>query len=798
MRRLGRISAVLVLGGVLSACAVEADTSAPATDEPTTAPATGPVRTRTIPFKKRDGSIKQVRVHDHKGWAMVGDMKFGKFDTPVMQGRSDTAERWPGGVVHYCVSDSFSTEVDNNITDAMAHIEARVPAVHFQLVSPCGPTVIVNGEMYGVLEIHSSGENNNVGRASVGYNGWGPGFVNDVEIGNEAQRGMITHELVHVLGSHHEHARPDRDQHIHVCPSNINPEYEDNWDMVDADDVTLLTPYDYHSIMHYGMTNFCNGGCLLDGECAIQTASNEVILATMKPVKDTYQETGYDDREFGNKGILTKHDINALSLMYGRPIRNMELPGDRFGAAVAIADFDQDGYDDLVVASPQSTPDVIAPSTGYIELFKGTMKALTPTKILDPEANLANDDQFGRAMAVGDFDGDGFPDLAVGVPRRRKNGQSSQPRSGAVMIFRGGQFNKANTLYACDGNPLCDTAAEGGSPIPLKHWLTLYPSDAGGTVTPTEGEEFGAALAVGDIDGNGKADLVVGAPGWNSNWGRVFAYANLSSTPASGAPTASVQVGQSITAAGPGARFGASLTTGRFGSSVRDGVVVGAPMAGAGKAFLFDGTFASFSAQILAPSGSQTGDEFGAALATGDILTGGNAELVVGAPRQDGTVATKRAGAFHVYKYSAGFPVQPNQTFKSAATSAERFGHSIITLPVKSRTGIAVGAPYGKSSGSVHTYASNGTTITTFSAPIPADRSFGAALAAGRIRHELPPMPTRNFQWGIAVGVPDYSTAAFLKQTGRVIGLVLGDRITVPYGLASTSRSPYAVQADDE
>lgn len=797
MRKLGRIAAVLFLGGVLSACAVEADSGAPAPDAPSANATSGAVRTRTIPFKKRDGTMKQVRVHEHKGWAMVGDMKLGKFDTPAMQGRSDTEERWPGGTVYYCKTDNFSNAVDGHITDAMAHIEERLPAVHFQLVSPCAPSVNVNGNFYGVLQVHSSGEDNNVGNATVGYKGWSTSFVNDIELGNEAEEGMIIHELVHVLGSHHEHARPDRNLHIHVCHDNVSPEYEDNWDMVDADDVTLLTPYDYHSIMHYGMTNFCNGGCLLDSACAVQTASNEVILATMKPLRDTYPDTPYDDREFGNKGVLTSHDINALSLMYGKPVRNMEMPGDRFGAAVAIGDFDRDGYDDLVVASPQSTPDVITPSTGYVELFKGTMKALTPTKILDPEAALANDDQFGRALAVGDFDGDGFPDLAVGVPRRRMNGQASQPRSGAVVLFRGGQFHRANRRYPCSDNPLCDT--QDSAPAPLEYWLTLYPSDAGGGFTPTEGEEFGAALAVGDIDGNGKADLVVGAPGWSSNWGRVFYYGNLGSDSPAAPRTVAMPVGRYITASGPGARFGAALTTGRFGSSVRDGIVVGAPLAGAGKAFLFDGvTLDHFSSQVLAPTGSQTGDEFGAALATGDILTGGNAELVVGAPRQDGTVATKRAGAVHVYKYNSGFPVQPNKTFKSAATSAERFGHTVVTLPIKSRTGIAVGAPYGKSSGSVYTYSSDGTTISKFADPISGDKSLGAALAVGRIRHELPPMPTKDFQWGLAVGVPDYSTATFMKKTGRVLGLVVSNTITLPYGLASTSRSPYAVQAEDE
>ncbi|GIY36218.1 astacin-like metalloprotease toxin 2 [Caerostris extrusa] len=64
--------------------------------------------------------------------------------------------------------------------------------------------------------------------------------------------GTIVHELGHALGLFHEHMRSDRDNWIVVHEENIIPKMLDQFNRTDADQEIISTPYDTHSIMHYG------------------------------------------------------------------------------------------------------------------------------------------------------------------------------------------------------------------------------------------------------------------------------------------------------------------------------------------------------------------------------------------------------------------------------------------------------------------------------------------------------------------------------------------------------------------
>lgn len=94
--------------------------------------------------------------------------------------------------------------------------------------------------------------------------------------------------------------------------------------------------------------------------------------------------------------------------------------GASVGASLQRADFDGDGLTDLVVA---------APGANQVRLYRGSRVGVSgdPTQVLTvPDVEL-----FGRSLGVGDFDGDGFVDLAVGAI------STADPPVGRVYLFAG-------------------------------------------------------------------------------------------------------------------------------------------------------------------------------------------------------------------------------------------------------------------------------------------------------------------------------------------------------------------------
>lgn len=88
--------------------------------------------------------------------------------------------------------------------------------------------------------------------SSVGKVGGGQEVSLDDACVSRTLPGTILHELMHALGFHHEHQRPDQKKYITVNYDNVAPGNRQWFDPMPKDQVnTLGLPYDYSSVMHY-------------------------------------------------------------------------------------------------------------------------------------------------------------------------------------------------------------------------------------------------------------------------------------------------------------------------------------------------------------------------------------------------------------------------------------------------------------------------------------------------------------------------------------------------------------------
>jgi len=160
-------------------------------------------------------------------------------------------------------------------------------------------------------------------------------------------------------------------------------------------------------------------------------------------------------------------------------------------AATRQADFNGDGFDDLVIAAPSEDFDETHPATGIVHVLYGSPNGVTAagdqvwalTTFVGGDAG--SNHRCGFALAVGDFNDDGFSDLAMGM---RGLSVSGLAEAGGVLV-----------LY---GSP-SGLSGSGGE--------LFHRDDLDGE--PQAGANLGHSLAAGDFDGDGHDDLAIGVPG---------------------------------------------------------------------------------------------------------------------------------------------------------------------------------------------------------------------------------------------------------------------------------------------
>jgi hypothetical protein len=368
--------------------------------------------------------------------------------------------------------------------------------------------------------------------------------------------------------------------------------------------------------------------------------------------------------------------------------------GDAFGSAVAfVRDMNADGLADLAVAAPYGAP------RPYVELFLGAAApGSTPATTYDDPS--AGGSRFGSALAAaGDIDADGFADLIIGAPW-----DSETRGDGTAFIARGGSPPAADPvrIVGCtsgdapcllgsavagvgdlDGDGFADVAL--GAPHSRSSFehgefdgyvdvcfgdVAIAAGRCGGGYQlgaeyPAHWPWFGAAVCrAGDIDGNGYGDILVGAappaaPVVDRTAGAAYVYHGFGWWGA--------RPGRSLSGEAEGDLFGARTAhVGDMNGDTLGDLAIAAPgEGGTGRVHLLlsaspPGTFDEL---VLGPAGATV--SFGASVAgAGDLDGDGFDDLVVGAPRHDDPPGNFGA----VYLFRGGDP--------PAATSAlELRGH---------------------------------------------------------------------------------------------------------------------------
>ncbi|MEW5986174.1 MAG: FG-GAP-like repeat-containing protein [Chloroflexota bacterium] len=413
------------------------------------------------------------------------------------------------------------------------------------------------------------------------------------------------------------------------------------------------------AILYYGSAS----GLRLTSTWTVESDQSGANFGTPVATAGDVNGDGYADVIIGARGYDNgQTDEGRAFLYYGAadglsPVAGWTAEGDQdsafFGAAVSTAgDVNGDGYADVIVGAHRYDNGQDTEGRAYVYHGSATGLNIIPNWTAEGNVDYV---QFGRSVGTaGDVNGDGYDDVIVGADLY-SNGQVNE---GRVFVYYGGPAG----LNADAG------------------WMA-------------ESDQANASLGIaartaGDVNGDGFADIIVGAhlyDGVQPDEGAAFVWLGSVNGINGGIPGVPTNSSWMVTSGQAYAYLGVSIgTAGDVNGDGYSDVIIGASgydtsQGDAGKAYVYHGSASGLgsSAQWIT-EGDNADAEYGRSVSTaGDVNGDGYADVIVGAPFYN-ALPTTGGRAYVYYGTAMGLGTTAGWIAEGNQDGAE-FGRSVST-----------------------------------------------------------------------------------------------------------------------